>query len=106
MPSRRGKCCLVASVSSRWPDHYRVEVPTVSADTLDYGHYYALNTRSSVISEVLSANEDLDGPEHREHYPGLIYAVHIFSKDGWVFQHFPDHLKPVFNLMINYMFFS
>jgi len=100
VPSRRGKCCPVAFVSSRWPDHHGVEIPTVSTDALDYGHYYALDTRSSAISEVLSANENLDRPEHGEHYPGLVHVVHIFSKDGWIFQHFPNHLKPVFNLMV------
>jgi len=84
LPSGGGKCGPVASMSGGWPDDHRCQISTVSADTLDRSYDRSLDSRASVISNVVLTYKDFDGAWHGQHDSSLVHVVYIFCQNDWI----------------------
>jgi hypothetical protein len=61
-----------------WPDDQGLQRPTVCAFALYRSHHRPLETRASVVLQVVLTNQDFDRAELAQR-AYLVYAVHVYS---------------------------
>jgi len=62
MPFRGRECSPVAPMCGGWPNYYWQQGPTVCTYTLNGSHHCALNTSTSVVSQIVLTYQDFDEP--------------------------------------------
>jgi hypothetical protein len=80
--SKGKKSSPVASISTRWPDYHRVQIPTIATNTFDRSHGCALDSRTSIVSLIMLTYKDFDKAWHRQHHSSLVHVIYILGQDS------------------------
>ena len=78
MPSRSGVRDPDGSMSCRWPDYHRIQIPTYCTLAFDGCYRRVLNTRASLASLIVLTDQDFNRVELGEHDASLIHVIHFF----------------------------
>lgn len=81
MLSRSRKHSLVASVGRSQLDDQRQQRPTISANILNSYYYRSLNTRTSIVSQVVFTYQYFYGTQYTQHNTRFVYIVDIFGQN-------------------------
>jgi hypothetical protein len=95
MPPGGGVSGPRTTMSGRRPDNERVQEPTISGDAFDRRDQRPLYRGPSMLSQIVSADEHLEGVEDAEKHSRLVHIVHILRENSRIGQLSANDVKPV-----------